>query len=51
MKYHQLTSAEKISAFGPQEAGLCRAEIARALGRHHSTITREIARNSRKDGG
>lgn len=51
MKYHQLTSAERYQLSALRKQGLCPAEIARALGRHRSTITRELARNSRKDGG
>lgn len=51
MKYHQLTSAERYQLSALRKQGLCSAAIARALGRHRSTITREIARNSRKDGG
>jgi IS30 family transposase len=34
-----------------RKQGQCQAEIARALGRHRSTISREVRRNSRKDGG
>jgi transposase, IS30 family len=34
-----------------RKQGLSQAAIGRALGRHPSTINRELQRNSRKDGG
>lgn len=49
--YHQLTSGERHELSALRKQGLRPAEIARILGRHRSTISREIRRNSRKDGG
>lgn len=49
--YRQLTSGERHELSALRKQGLRPAAIARALGRHRSTISREIARNSRKDGG
>ena len=46
MTYHQLTSEERYTISLLRKKGLCPAAIARVLGRHRSTITREIARNS-----
>lgn len=50
-KYRQLTSGERYELSALRKQGLSNAEIARALGRHRSTVGREVARNSRKDGG
>jgi IS30 family transposase len=50
-KYHQLTSGERYELRALRRQGCSNAEIGRALGRHRSTIGREIARNSRNDGG
>jgi len=50
-KYHQLTSGERYALKALRRQGLSKAEIARALGRHRSTIGRELARNSRADTG
>jgi IS30 family transposase len=49
--YHQLTSEERYALSALRRQGLTNAEIGRALGRHRSTIGREFARNTRKDGG
>jgi IS30 family transposase len=50
-KYRQLTSEERYALSALRKQGLTNAEIGRALGRHRSTIGRELARNTRKDGG
>lgn len=49
--YHQLTSGERHELSALRKQGYRPAAIARALGRHRSTICREIKRNSRSDGG
>ena len=51
MKYHQLTSEERYALSTLKKQGLSQAAIARALGRHRSTICRELKRNTRTDGG
>lgn len=51
MRYHQLTSEERYQLSALRKQGLSQAQIARALGRHRSTICREIQRNAREDGG
>ena len=51
MSYHQLTSEERYALSALRKQGLSQAAIGRTLGRHPSTIGRELARNSRKDGG
>ena len=48
--YHQLTSGERHELAALSRQGHSKSEIARSLGRHRSTIYREVARNSRKDG-
>jgi IS30 family transposase len=50
-KYRQLTSEERYALSTLRKQGCPQAQIARALGRHRSTISREVCRNSRKDGG
>lgn len=50
-KYHQLTSGERYALSTLRKQGYRNAAIARALGRHRSTIGRELKRNTRKDGG
>jgi transposase, IS30 family len=51
MRYHQLTSEERYALSALRRQGLSQAAIGRALGRHPSTIGREVKRNSRQDGG
>ena len=50
-KYRQLTSGERYRLSALRKLGCNQAEIARQLDRHPSTISREVRRNSRKDGG
>jgi len=50
-RYRQLTSGERHALSALRKQGHCQAEIARALGRDRSTVSREVRRNSRKDGG
>jgi IS30 family transposase len=45
MTYHQITSAERYTVGLLRHRGLAPAAIARVLGRHRSTITREVRRN------
>jgi transposase, IS30 family len=49
--YRQLTSGERHALSALRKRGHGQAEIARALGRDRSTISREVRRNSKKDGG
>ena len=51
MTYHQLTSGERYMLSALRLQGYCQAEIARCLGRHRSTIGREIRRNSSRAHG
>lgn len=51
MRYHQLTSEERYALSAFRKQGYNQSQIAKALGRHRSTICRELRRNSRKDGG
>ncbi len=48
--YHQLTSGERYELSALRKQGLKQAQIARALGRDRSTISREVRRNAKKDG-
>ena len=49
-KYHQLTSEERYALSTLRRQGFTQGAMARALGRHRSTISRELKRNSKKDG-
>jgi len=46
MTYHQITPGERYMLSALRKQGLSDAAIARALGRHRSTIGREICRNT-----
>ena len=50
-RYHQLTSGERYELSALRKQGFSQRAIARSLGRAPSTISREIRRNRRKDGG
>lgn len=45
MTYHQLTSADRYTICALKREGLNCSQIAKRLGRHRSTISREIVRN------
>jgi IS30 family transposase len=45
-KYHQLTQEERYSITAHRMAGRTQAQIAKLLGRHRSTISRELRRNA-----
>ena len=45
MKYYQITSEERYTISTLRREGFNQSEIARALGRHRSSISREIRRN------
>jgi len=49
-RYRQLTSGERYALSALRKQGLRQAQIARALGRDRSTISREVRRNTKKDG-
>jgi IS30 family transposase len=51
MQYHQITSEERYAIAALRRQGLSARAIARDLGRAPSTISREVARNRRADGG
>jgi len=51
MRYHQLTSEERYMISALRKQGIHSAEIARNLGRHRSTISRELTRNSARYDG
>lgn len=52
MTYHQITFAERYTLGLLRQRGLSPAAIARVLGRHRSTISREVRRNrTPRDGG
>src|SRR5687768_16506390 len=46
MTYHQITSEERYILATLRRQGLNQSEIARELGRHRSTVCRELKRNS-----
>jgi len=51
MTYRQLSPEERYMLAALRRQGLSQAEIARSLGRHRSTVCRELRRNgSRSDG-
>jgi len=47
--YHQLTLEERELIYGLQKQGLSLRAIAKTLGRSHTTLSRELRRNKRKD--
>ena len=51
MTYRQLTPEERYMLAALRRQGLNQAEIARALGRHRSTVCREVRRNSTRADG
>ena len=52
MRYHQLTEGERYKIAALRRAGHNQSQIARLLGRHRSTISREVRRNAAHyDGG
>jgi IS30 family transposase len=51
MAYRQLTPAERYMLAALRRQGLNQSEIARALGRHRSTVSRELRRNSTRADG
>jgi IS30 family transposase len=51
MKYRQITSGERYAIGALRRRGLSARQIATELGRAHTTISREIRRNSCNDGG
>src|SRR5918993_880376 len=51
MKYRQLTPDERYMLAALRRQGLNQAQIARSLGRHRSTVCREVRRNSTRADG
>ena len=51
MTYRQLSPEERYMLAALRRQGLNQAEIARALGRHRSTVCREVRRNSTRADG
>ena len=51
MTYRQLSPEERYMLAALRRQGLNQAEIARALGRHRSTLCRELCRNSTRSDG
>ncbi len=50
MRYHQITSDERYKIAALLWQGLNYSEVGRAIGRHRSTVMREVQRNLCKDG-
>jgi IS30 family transposase len=51
MTYRQLTSGERYMLAALRKQGLNQSKIASSLGRHRSTISREVRRNSSRSDG
>ena len=51
MSYHQLTPGERYMLAALRRQGYNQSEIARSLGRHRSTVCREVRRNSTRADG
>jgi IS30 family transposase len=51
MTYHQITSGERYMLAALRRQGFNQAQVARLLGRHRSTISREVGRNSTRSDG
>jgi IS30 family transposase len=51
MTYHQLTPEERYMLAALRRQGCNQADIARSLGRHRSTVCREVRRNSTRADG
>ncbi|MCA1850500.1 MAG: IS30 family transposase [Acidobacteria bacterium] len=51
MPYHQLTPAERYMLAALRKQGCNKSQIARSLGRHRSTVGRELGRNSTRADG
>jgi transposase, IS30 family len=51
MSYRQLTPAERYMLAALRRQGLNQSEVARSLGRHRSTVCRELRRNSTRADG
>ena len=45
VKYHQITQEERYRISALRREGSCPAAIARRIGRHRSTVSRELQRN------
>ena len=46
MTYHQLTQEERYLITAQLRCGYCAGQIARSIGRHRSTVSRELRRNA-----
>jgi transposase, IS30 family len=51
MTYHQLSPEERYMLAALRKQGFNKSQIARALGRHRSTVGRELGRNSTRSDG